>query len=75
MSKEQYKIERPFCAYSEGHLWIETSIEDENRIVQEVVHKLDGMSRPIIRNVLNLQDVGLRQALMKLGWTPPQEPK
>lgn len=71
MSADQYTRERPFHHLSEGQLWITTTVEDHDRIVQEIVHKLDGMSRTILRNVINLQDEGLRKALVELGWEPP----
>lgn len=44
---------------------------NDNRIVQEVYETFDRDSRLLIRHVLDLQEAGARDALIKLGWTPP----
>lgn len=51
---------------------IETKWRPE-KIEQEVLHEVSGMRRTIIRNVCNLQDAGIRHALIALGWSPPPQ--
>lgn len=35
--------------------------------------ELGGMHEKIVREVIRLKDESVRQALIKLGWTPPRE--
>lgn len=34
----------------------------------------DGRRELLYRRIANLEDQGIREALIKLGWTPPGEP-
>ena len=42
---------------------------DEDVIISEVVSPVTDM---VTREVLRLKDRGIRQALIALGWTPPE---
>ncbi len=47
---------------------------DETMIRQKVLSEdLDQQVRTIADEVINLRDVGVKEALVKLGWTPPRE--
>jgi hypothetical protein len=62
----------PLSGDFQERLLVETKWCPE-KIEQEVLHELDGMRRTIIRNVCNLQDAGIRHALIALGWSPPPQ--
>lgn len=44
---------------------------NKNQIIQE--SGFDDLRADIVRKVIDLQDAGVRDALIKLGWTPPKE--
>ncbi len=45
---------------------------NRNRILQSVE---DDVLGKICEQILNLQEEGIRQALINMGWTPPPEDK
>lgn len=49
--------------------FVTTSAEEV--IVQEVYAIQDGIREQIMRIMMDTQDIQIRQALIKLGWTPP----
>lgn len=44
---------------------------DDLQIEQSVKSISCGTEKEIARNVVNLQDQGIRDALIAMGWTPP----
>ena len=44
---------------------------NEELISQEVLMEAAGIRESITRQVIHLQEEGIREALIKLGWTPP----
>ena len=53
-----------------------TSVDEEKgRILQEVVleDELSSIRETISRRVIDTQEEQARQALIRLGWTPPKE--
>jgi hypothetical protein len=50
---------------------VDTSFAGDDKIVQEVWSEVDDVRQTIIRQVINMQEAQLRQALIGLGWTPP----
>jgi hypothetical protein len=48
----------------------------EDRIEQDLLmstNLLDDTMSVVTREIMNLKDKGVREALIKLGWTPPKE--
>jgi hypothetical protein len=45
--------------------------EEEQLIVQEMNRVVDKQKTLLWREVMNLRDEGVRQALIEMGWTPP----
>lgn len=45
---------------------------DDVQIEQSVKSISYGLEKEISRNVMNLQDQGIRDALIAMGWTPPK---
>ncbi|MCG8381804.1 MAG: hypothetical protein MJA28_06240 [Gammaproteobacteria bacterium] len=43
-------------------------------IQQETIFESEGLRESVIRSVANLQDEGVKSALIALGWTPPDQP-
>lgn len=53
---------------------IKTTADPAGQIVQETfLESLGDLRQTISRNVMDLQDAGIRAALIKLGWTPPAD--
>lgn len=46
---------------------------NKDLIAQEVCTEIDGVRNRIFGQVLRMQEEGLRQALIEMGWTPPPE--
>jgi len=45
----------------------------EDQITQCVNSVHDGVTTELYRNVVDLQDQGIRDALIAMGWTPPKD--
>ncbi|MNL82696.1 hypothetical protein D3C87_2101350 [compost metagenome] len=58
---------------------VETKVCMDTSLIVQDVFLDDGMRdsklETLYTNVLRLQDEGIRDALIKLGWTPPPEKK
>lgn len=52
---------------------IKTKVLDNCVIDQEVLQKVDGVVVNTTKYILDLQQEGVRKALIDLGWTPPKE--
>ena len=51
---------------------VTTSIDDtDGAIVQDTDYIVDGKIIESVQNVIALQEAQVREALIKLGWTPP----
>lgn len=51
---------------------VKTDVTADGNIDQRVIAKFpSGGELSMMRNILRLQDEGIRDALIKLGWTPP----
>lgn len=50
---------------------VRTSVYPEGLIVTEVIEDLGVYRERIMRQVVNTKDQQIREALIKLGWTPP----
>lgn len=50
---------------------IETRIEDI-KVIQEINRETEGVLENMVRIVYDTREEQLRQALIKLGWTPPK---
>lgn len=59
-------------AKKQATIQVETYYRDD-LIVQEVYSDIYGKRKEICRNILNLQDEGVRKALSELGWLAPGE--
>jgi hypothetical protein len=53
---------------------VETRFSPDH-IEQETFTVFEGVRQTIAREVIQLKDDGVRQALIKLGWTPPVDHK
>ena len=50
------------------------TIYDRNFISQDLIAVENGNIREVLMTrLINLQDAGVRAALIKLGWTPPRQ--
>lgn len=57
------------------HIDVRTKF-DSNFISQDLIAVENGHIREVlVKRVINLQDDGVRAALIKLGWTPPVTPE
>jgi hypothetical protein len=60
-----------------GVMKMEYSVEtqfDKNLIKQStVLSDGDGVVSSVVSNIVRLEEQGVREALMKLGWTPPKD--
>ena len=52
---------------------IDTKVMPSGAIHQEVTHKFEDMTRTITKQIVDTQDAQIRDALIELGWTPPDE--
>jgi len=50
---------------------IECTIQADGKILQELGYFSDGIYTNIVRQVIDTQEQQIRDALVKLGWTPP----
>ena len=46
----------------------------QHQIVQEVFSERDGIRETIQCQVIDIRDQQVKDALVSLGWTPPEEP-
>ena len=44
----------------------------DDMIVQDTFHVRDDLRTNIGRSIINLRENGIREALIALGWTPPE---
>lgn len=44
-------------------------------ITQELTEQFDGVETKLMQWIYKTRDAGVRDALIKLGWTPPEEHK
>lgn len=52
---------------------IDTKIMPDGKIVQELSEVMDDMKQTLLRSVMDTKEQQTREALIRLGWTPPQE--
>ena len=52
---------------------IGTDVTPDGLITQVLVSQHGDIMTVISRTVMDLQEAGIREALIKLGWTPPKE--
>ena len=48
---------------------IKTIVQQDGKIIQTIC---DGMQAVVSQKILNFSDEQIRQALIRLGWTPPE---
>ena len=53
---------------------VETAICEDGLISQDTIYVANGIREQIMQQVINTKDAQIRQALIDLGWTPPDEP-
>lgn len=51
---------------------VRTNVYPEGLIVTEVIDDIGTYRERIVRQVLNTKEQQVREALIKLGWTPPE---
>lgn len=51
---------------------VKTTPYADGVIGQEVYDEIDGIRQYIMRRIINTQEQQVRDALIALGWTPPQ---
>ena len=51
---------------------IRTFIDDDKRILQDVHSNLDDAYANIFRQIMDTKEEKVREALIKLGWKPPE---
>lgn len=54
---------------------VDTFTCENGDIVQETSYVSCGVKEAIMRNVLSTQDAQIRESLITLGWTPPNDKK
>lgn len=53
---------------------LETRLDDCSGVIEQVLFStMDDARTEVMRTVLKTQEEHIRQALIKLGWTPPPE--
>lgn len=52
---------------------VRTNAYPEGLIVTEVIDDIGTYRQRIMRHVMDTQDKQIREALIKLGWTPPDD--
>lgn len=62
----EYGKDNTFIGYK-----LDTVITPEGDIASTIFNECMGVKEEIIRQVIKMQDEQVRQALIKLGWTPP----
>jgi DnaJ-class molecular chaperone len=51
---------------------VKTDIFEDGKIIQEVfTEEVPNIMNSLIRTVIDTKEIQVRQALIKLGWTPP----
>lgn len=54
---------------------VSTDILKDERILQEIKHEHNDIETTIMRDVFDVKEKQLRDALVKLGWIPPEDKK
>ena len=52
---------------------INTSVENDSIIFQEIKSEYEEITQIISRTIVDTKEKQLREALIKLGWTPPSQ--
>jgi len=53
---------------------VHTIIDQETEQIQQIVYShFEDVRMRVVHEVYNLKDTAVREALIKLGWTPPDD--
>ena len=52
---------------------VDTSVTLDGRIIQENYTENNGIRENFIRSIFDTKEKQFKEALIKLGWTPPEE--
>ena len=58
----EYKIE---CRFNKSRIELSSGFDSDHN------NEMQSLTKKITKKVINLEDDVIRQALIKLGWTPP----
>jgi hypothetical protein len=54
---------------------IETSFDADSGIIEQNMYAtMQGYREILCRQIVNTKEAEIRQALIEMGWTPPEEP-
>lgn len=56
-----------------SHIEVTAKFNRDRIVVETTSNPEDGVRQVILRQIIDLQDVAIRKALIELGWTPPKE--